>query len=124
MSDDDVATLMAKTARLMESQPTPQQVLDAIVHAASTTVPGFELMPAFGWVGPANIPADVVKKLTDELVAVGKIPEVRVAMEKFGVLQTELPGQAYAEALAKEREWRYPSARAFGIALNQAAQRR
>lgn len=26
-------------------------------------------------------------------------------------------------ALAKEREWRYPSARAFGIALNAAAQR-
>jgi tripartite-type tricarboxylate transporter receptor subunit TctC len=69
----------------------------------AATVPGFELMPAFGWVGPANIPPDIVKKLTDELVAVGKIPEVRVALEKFGVLQTELPGPAYAEALAKER---------------------
>jgi tripartite-type tricarboxylate transporter receptor subunit TctC len=49
------------------------------------------------------MPADIVKKLTEELVAVGKIPEVRVALEKFGVLQTELPGPAYAEALAKER---------------------
>ena len=49
-------------------------------------------MPAFGWVGPANMPPDIIKRLTDELVAVGKIPEVRTALEKFGVLQTELPG--------------------------------
>src|SRR5262245_291180 len=74
------------------------------IAPTAATLPGFELMPAFGWVGPANIPPDVVKKLIDELVAVGKIPEVRVALEKFGVLQTELPGPAYADALKKERE--------------------
>ena len=67
------------------------------------TLPGYELMAAFGWVGPAGIPADVAKKLTDELTAVGKIAEVRTAMEKFGVLQTELSGPAYADALRKER---------------------
>ena len=67
------------------------------------TLAGFEMMPAFGWVAPANLPADVTKKLIDELVAVGKIPEVRTALEKFGVLQTELAGPAYAAALAKER---------------------
>ena len=39
----------------------------------------------------------------DALTAVGKIPEVRTALEKFGVLQTELPGPAYAESLRKER---------------------
>ena len=54
-------------------------------------------------VGPANMPPDIVKKLIEELVAAGKVPEVRAALEKFGVLQTELPGPAYAEALAKER---------------------
>jgi tripartite-type tricarboxylate transporter receptor subunit TctC len=74
------------------------------ITPAAETLPGFELMPAFGWVGPANMPAGIVKKLTDELVAIGKIPEVRTALEKFGVLQTELPGPAYAEALRKERE--------------------
>jgi tripartite-type tricarboxylate transporter receptor subunit TctC len=84
------------------TSPGPYPLATEIPPTAAT-VPGFELMPAFGWVGPANMPADIVKKLTDELVAVGKIPEVRVALEKFGVLQTELPGQAYADALAKER---------------------
>jgi tripartite-type tricarboxylate transporter receptor subunit TctC len=73
------------------------------ITPTADTVPGFELMPAFGWVGPAGMPADVLKKLTDELVAVGKIPEVRSALEKFGVLQTELVGPAYAESLRKER---------------------
>jgi tripartite-type tricarboxylate transporter receptor subunit TctC len=73
------------------------------IEPTAATLPGFELMPAFGWVGPANMPTDIVKKLIEEFVAVGKIPEVRTALEKFGVLQTELPGPAYAEALAKER---------------------
>lgn len=72
--------------------------------AASETLPGFELMAGFGWVAPAGLPEAVAKKLIDELVAVGKIPEVRTALEKFGVLQTEQPGSAYAEALRKERD--------------------
>ena len=85
------------------TSPGPYPLAKEIAPTAAT-LPGFELMPAFGWVGPANMPPDVVKKLIDELVAVGKIPEVRVALEKFGVLQTELPGPAYADALKKERE--------------------
>ena len=73
------------------------------ITPTSETLPGFELMAAFGWVAPAGLPADIAKALTDELTAVGKIPEVRAALEKFGVQQTELPGPAYAEALRKER---------------------
>jgi tripartite-type tricarboxylate transporter receptor subunit TctC len=73
------------------------------IAPTADTLAGFELMPAFGWVGPAGIPTDIARKLTDELTAVGKIPEVRTAMEKFGVLQTELSGPAYADALRKER---------------------
>jgi tripartite-type tricarboxylate transporter receptor subunit TctC len=77
--------------------------LAAEIAPTSETLPGFELMATFGWVAPANMPADIVKKLTDELIAIGRIPEVRTALEKFGVLQTELPGPAYDEALKKER---------------------
>lgn len=85
------------------TSPGPYPLAKDIASTAAT-LPGFELMPAFGWVGPANMPPEIVKKLIDELVAVGKIPEVRAALEKFGVLQTELPGSAYADALKKERE--------------------
>ncbi len=70
----------------------------------SASLPGFEMMPAFGWLAPANLPADITKSLIAELVAVGKMPEVRAALEKFGVLQTELEGPAYAAAVKKERD--------------------
>jgi tripartite-type tricarboxylate transporter receptor subunit TctC len=95
-------TKAGKLRAISITSPGPYPLAKEITPTAAT-VPGFELMPAFGWVGPANMPVDIVKKLTEELVAVGKIPEVRVALEKFGVLQTELPGPAYVEALAKER---------------------
>lgn len=73
------------------------------VEITAKSLPGFEIMPAFGWVGPAGIPADISKKLVDALVEVGKIPSVREAMEKFGVQQTEQAGNAYEDALKKER---------------------
>ncbi|HRK18378.1 MAG TPA: tripartite tricarboxylate transporter substrate binding protein [Hyphomicrobiaceae bacterium] len=73
------------------------------VEITAKSLPGFEIMPAFGWVGPAGIPADISKSLIDALVEVGKIPSVREAMEKFGVLQTEQAGKAYEDALKKER---------------------
>ena len=73
------------------------------IQPTGDTLAGLEQMPAFGWVGPANMPAGIVSKLTEGLIAVGKLPEVRASMEKFGVQQTELAGPAYAESLAKER---------------------
>jgi tripartite-type tricarboxylate transporter receptor subunit TctC len=73
------------------------------IQPTGETVAGLEQMPAFGWVGPANMPADIVKKLTDALLAAGKEESVRTAMTKFGVVQTELPGPAYAESLRQER---------------------
>lgn len=82
-------------------QPFP---LSPAIETTAKTLPGFEMMPAFGWVGPANMPADITKKLIDELVAIGKLPEVRAAMEKFGVIMVEQAGQAYADALKKERD--------------------
>jgi tripartite-type tricarboxylate transporter receptor subunit TctC len=73
------------------------------VDVVARTLPGFELLTVFGWVGPAGLPPDVARRITEEFTAVGKLPEVRAAMERFGVLQTELDGPAYAAALAKER---------------------
>jgi len=73
------------------------------IQPTGDTVVGLEQMPAFGWLGPANMPAGIVKKLIDELVAVGKDEAVRAALVKFGVVQTELPGPAYEESLKQER---------------------
>jgi tripartite-type tricarboxylate transporter receptor subunit TctC len=73
------------------------------IQPTGETIPGLEQMPAYGWVGPANMPADIAKKLTDEFVAIGKDESVRAALAKFGVVQTELPGPAYEESLKQER---------------------
>jgi tripartite-type tricarboxylate transporter receptor subunit TctC len=73
------------------------------IQPTGETIAGLEQMPAFGWVGPASMPDDIVKKLIDELVAVGKDEAVRAALVKFGVVQTELPGPAYEESLKRER---------------------
>ena len=45
------------------------------VEITAKTLPGFEMMPAFGWVAPANMPAEITKKLIDELTAIGRLPE-------------------------------------------------
>jgi tripartite-type tricarboxylate transporter receptor subunit TctC len=73
------------------------------IQPTGETIAGLEQMPAFGWVGPASMPADIVKRLIDELVAVGKEESVRAALVKFGVVQTELAGPAYEASLKQER---------------------
>lgn len=73
------------------------------IPATNETYPGFQLDAVFGWVGPAGMPADLAKKISEELLAIGKLPEVRVALEKFGVLQTETVGEAFAATLRKDR---------------------
>ena len=100
MSYEQVKAGKARALSITSPEPYP---LAKEIPPTAATVPGFEMVPAFGWVGPANMPPDIVRKLTDELIAIGKIPEVRAALEKFGVQQTELAGPAYADALKKER---------------------
>ena len=73
------------------------------IQPASETVKGLDQIVQFGWLAPAGISADVAKKLTEELTAVGKMPEVRSALEKFGVQQTEYDSEAYAASSQKMR---------------------
>ena len=75
------------------------------IAAVGETHKGLEQTVQFGFLAPAGLPADVTKKLTDELTAIGKLPEVRTALEKFGVVQTETPGPEYAASLKAMREF-------------------
>ncbi len=75
------------------------------IEPTAKTLPGFELMPAFGWVGPANMPPDIVKKLVEELIAVGKIPEVRTALEKSMPKGVSLKQEAIKPPLVKPYVW-------------------
>ncbi len=73
------------------------------IPAVAETLPGFDLMANFGWVAPAGLPAEITKRLIEELMAVGKLPEVRTALQRFGVEQSELSGEAYAKVSQTER---------------------
>jgi tripartite-type tricarboxylate transporter receptor subunit TctC len=83
------------------------------IPAVSETVPGFDMMVNFGWIAPAGLSAGVTNQLIDELVAIGKLPEIRSALQKFGVEQSELIGDAYAKASQNERV-------TFGVLIEKA----
>ena len=100
---ESVGQIAAGTVRALAVTTASRAPFLPDVPSMAEAVPGYDTEVWWGLLGPANMPPDIVKKLIEELVAVGKIPEVRTALEKFGVLQTELPGPAYAEALARER---------------------
>jgi tripartite-type tricarboxylate transporter receptor subunit TctC len=52
---------------------------------AEAGVPGYDMSTWYGLIGPAKIPADIVKKLNDELQLVLQTPEVRNKLIAQGV---------------------------------------
>jgi tripartite-type tricarboxylate transporter receptor subunit TctC len=67
------------------------------------TLAGYGVEASFGWVGPANLPADITKRLAETLAEVGKDPVLRQRMAEFGVLQTEFGPADYAASVKAER---------------------
>lgn len=51
----------------------------------SETYPGYLVESWFGFIGPANIPAEITKKWADEIVRINKLPEFRVQLQKTGL---------------------------------------
>lgn len=68
---------------------------------AESGFPGFEAVPWFGPVAPANTPKDVVDRLHGETVKTLATPEVR---KKFGELGLEPVGNTPAELAAVIRK--------------------
>ncbi|MGQ0522182.1 MAG: tripartite tricarboxylate transporter substrate binding protein [Betaproteobacteria bacterium] len=70
-----LATTGAKRSPALPDLPT----------VAEAGVPGYEAGLWYGYVGPARIPADIVRRLNSEIVAVLKSPEVRDRLASQGV---------------------------------------
>jgi tripartite-type tricarboxylate transporter receptor subunit TctC len=77
--------------------------------------PGFEVLAWFGWIAPAGLPKDIVDKLTAELEAIGKEPEVRKRLETLTVEFSGLSGTAFADFAQKERTTLVPIVEKAGI---------
>jgi tripartite-type tricarboxylate transporter receptor subunit TctC len=59
--------------------------LPEIPTVAETGVAGYEAGLWYGFVGPARIPADIVRRLNSEIVAVLGLPDIRERLLSQGV---------------------------------------
>jgi tripartite-type tricarboxylate transporter receptor subunit TctC len=85
------------------------------VPTFAETLPGFEVISAFGWIGPAGLDKGVVTKAIAELSAVGQDPEVKTRLAALGVEPSGLSGEAFAAYMRSERERLAPIVDKAGI---------
>lgn len=69
---------------------------------AEAGVPGYDMSTWYGLVGPARLPAEIVKRFNDELQAVLRDPEVRNKLLAQGVDPVGGTPQEFAAFLARE----------------------
>jgi tripartite-type tricarboxylate transporter receptor subunit TctC len=81
----------------------PQRVsLLPDVPTVAETVPGFEMAPWVGVIAPANTPKDVVTRLSHEVLAVMRDPEVVKLLESQQVTAMPLGPHDFAELIRKD----------------------
>jgi putative tricarboxylic transport membrane protein len=85
------------------------------VPAFAETLTGFEVLSAFGWVGPAGLNKAIVAKLIAELTAVGQDPEINKRLAGLGVESSRLAGDAFAAYMRSERQRLGPIVEKAGI---------
>ena len=71
---------------------------------AEAGVPGYEAGLWYGFLGPARIPADVVRRLNSEIVSVLKSSEVRERLASQGVDATPSTPEAFGQLLVADLE--------------------
>ena len=85
------------------------------VPTFAETLNGFEVLSAFGWVGPAGLDKAIVAKLIAELTAVGQDPEINKRLAALGVESSRLAGDAFAAYMRSERQRLAPIVEKAGI---------
>jgi tripartite-type tricarboxylate transporter receptor subunit TctC len=76
--------------------------LPDIPTVAETGVQGYEAGLWYGFVGPARIPADIVKRLNTEIVAVLGLPEIRERLLGQGVEARPTTPEEFARLIASD----------------------
>jgi tripartite-type tricarboxylate transporter receptor subunit TctC len=85
------------------------------VPTFAETLKDFEVLSAFGWVGPAGLDRAIVAKLIAELTAVGQDPEVNERLKTLGVEPSRQAGDAFAAYMRSERQRLGPIVEKAGI---------
>lgn len=76
--------------------------LPDIPTVAESGVPGYEATSWYGFVGPANLPKDVLAKLNTEIVAALQQPSIQETLTKAGVLIVGSTPDAFAAHIKSE----------------------
>jgi tripartite-type tricarboxylate transporter receptor subunit TctC len=76
--------------------------LPELPTVAEAGVPGYEASLWYGLVGPSGIPADVVRRLNTEIVAVLSLPEIRDRLLKQGVDATPSTPESFSRLLVTD----------------------
>ena len=72
----------------------------------AATVPGYEASLWYGFVGPARMPADVVRRLNAEIGAILKLPDVRERLTGQGIdIQSSTPEEFAKLLVADLQRW-------------------
>ena len=85
------------------------------VPTFAETLPGFEVLSAFGWVGQASLDKAITAKIVAELSAVGQEPEVKKRLAGLGVESSGLSGEDFAAYMRTERQRLVPIVEKAGI---------
>src|SRR5215831_5550190 len=85
------------------------------VPTFAESLPGFEVLSAFGWIGPAGLDNAIVAKIIAELSAVGQEAEVKKRLATLGVEPSGLSGESFAAYMRSERERLVPIIDKAGI---------
>jgi tripartite-type tricarboxylate transporter receptor subunit TctC len=78
------------------------ELLPDVPTIAEAGVPGYESVAWYGLFAPAGTPAEIVRKLNSETVAVLQMPEVRRRLTEAGVLPTSSSSEAFVTYIAAE----------------------
>ncbi|HEY8566960.1 MAG TPA: tripartite tricarboxylate transporter substrate binding protein [Beijerinckiaceae bacterium] len=76
------------------------------VPTLAESLPGFEALTWFGFVAPAGLPQDIADKLTAEMAAIGRDPEVQSRLKKLSAVPSTLAGEAFGGFIRSElQKW-------------------
>jgi tripartite-type tricarboxylate transporter receptor subunit TctC len=74
------------------------------VPTIAETVPGYELAVWYGFFGPKDLPADIVKRLNGEINRIMALPEVREKMDAIGVEVVQSTPEGFASTLRRDAD--------------------
>jgi tripartite-type tricarboxylate transporter receptor subunit TctC len=81
-----------------------QQAPDLPTLAEELGIPGYEAVVWYGVAAPAGLPAEITKRLSDELLTAMKTPKVREAIEKTGSETSPGDSAAFGALIRAENE--------------------